>query len=91
MKTVNEAYLPFHELLRRHELLGGTREDEESLEVGGQPILTCRNYQYLLGVLLLQVTLDDWNVDGALEWFDRLASMAWSAALGAWPVIMRYN
>lgn len=82
MKAVNEAYVVFHELLRRHQVLGGVSEDGEP-RVCGEAIVACRDYQYILGVLLLQVTLDDWNVDGALEWFDRLASAAWSAARGA--------
>ena len=79
MVAVNEAFSLAHNLLREEQVAGG--DNGRGVLFGNvvEP-RDCADYRYVCGELLSLATLDDWNVDVALGWLDRLASAECSSA-----------
>ena len=87
MVAVNEAYTLLHELLVGRQQAAAEDTDaagDELAASGGSagpghlPLVeTTRDYVYVVGRLLLAATLDDWAVDEAFTWLERVTSDAW--------------
>ena len=62
MKKVNEAYSLFHELLCQSRFIvnDAAGAEQTAIELAA-PIRTAKDYRYVLGLLLLEIKLDDWR------------------------------
>ena len=79
MVLVNEAYSLFHEVLCRHQMASGV-VDETGEGFGidfDVPIKTAKDYLYVVGLLLVEIKLDEWGLDDAHYWVTMLASEEW--------------
>lgn len=87
MVWVNETYTLLHELLVGHQLATPASSDgtgDEPTIVGDMarpgplpPVETTFDYVYVISRLLLEATLDDWAVDEALAWLERITTEGW--------------
>jgi len=77
MVAVNEAFHFTHLLLRAHEIGVGPAEMGGAVTVGAAEICDCAAYRYKCGEWLFLIALDDWNVDGAFTWLERITSSSW--------------
>jgi hypothetical protein len=79
MKKVNEAYSLFHELVCQSRFVVSEAESaEQSVNEFAAPIRTAKDYVYVLGLLLLDIKLDDWALDDAHYWLCMLCSPEWA-------------
>ena len=81
MKKVNEAYSLFHELLCQSRFV--VTEAAAAVQTANEfvaPIRTAKDYAYVLGLLLLEIKLDDWALDDAHYWLSMLCSPEWADA-----------
>lgn len=77
MVAVNEAYNFTHLLLCHQEIGRGPAETDDVVSMSAAGVCDCAAYRYKCGEWLFTVELDDWNVDGAFVWLDRITSSAW--------------
>ena len=77
MVAVNEAYCFAHALLRAREMGVATPETGGVVAVGAAEIRDCAAYRYKCGEWLFLIGLDDWNVDRAFTWLERITSDPW--------------
>jgi len=92
MKKVNEAYNLFHELLcqSRFAVTEVPIADQTAGDLSA-PIRTARDYIYVLGLLLLDIKLDDWALDDAQYWLSALCSPEWMSSKYAQHERTRWN
>jgi hypothetical protein len=77
MVAVNEVFHFTHALLCEREIQDGIVESQRISAPDIPEVRNCLDYRYSCGELLFLVTLDDWNVDGALLWLERITSGPW--------------
>jgi hypothetical protein len=77
MLLVNEVFEFVHALLREREVARALGEIEGSLATGVVEVRNCLDYRYSCGELLFLAALDDWNVDTAFLWLERITSAPW--------------
>src|SRR5579859_4218607 len=77
MVAVNEAFDFTHALLREREINAGTGGTEGAVKASPVDVSDCAAYRYKCGELLFLIALDDWNVDTALVWLNRITSAPW--------------
>jgi hypothetical protein len=82
MVLVNEAYSLFHELLCQRQLAsGGGNGMDGTFGIGFDvPIRTAKDYLYVIGLLLLDIKVDEWGLDDAHYWATTLASDEWACS-----------
>lgn len=72
MLAVNEAFQFVHALLRA-EAVGVGITEEDAAETGNR-VSDCAAYRYKCGETLFLIALDDWNLDNAFAWLERITS-----------------
>ncbi|WP_437723620.1 J domain-containing protein [Sorangium sp. So ce861] len=78
MTAINTAYQIFHSLIEfATHLDDGSDDPEPYVSSRGTPIRTCRDYVYAIGALLFSVALDEWALDEAFVWLERITSKPW--------------
>ena len=77
MVAVNEAFHFVHALLRERDMGTGIAVNEDAATVGETEVRDCAAYRYKCGEMLFLVALDDWNVDTAFTWLERVSSGPW--------------
>jgi hypothetical protein len=80
MVAINEAFGLIHNLLREEQMGSDASDGPDSVIIrGSTEVRTCADYRYVCGALLFLATLDDWNVDSAWLWLNRITSDPWQA------------
>jgi hypothetical protein len=77
MVAVNEAFQFAHALLRSATVGIGPGQAVPSQSGVGNQISDCASYRYKCGELLFLVALDEWNLDTAFGWLERINSPLW--------------
>jgi hypothetical protein len=77
MLAVNEAFQFVHALLRAEAIGVGVAEVAGDQAALGNKIGDCAAYRYKCGETLFLIALDDWNLDTASAWLQRITSASW--------------
>jgi hypothetical protein len=77
MVAVNEAFHFAHALLCEREISAGMGGTQGAVTSGVVEVSDCAAYRYTCGELLFLIALDDWNVDTAFVWLERITSAPW--------------
>lgn len=77
MVAVNEAFHFAHALLREREISAGMGGTQGAVTAGVVEVSDCAAYRYTCGELLFLIALDDWNVDTAFVWLERITCAPW--------------
>ena len=77
MVAVNEAFQFAHALIRAATLGVGPGQTLPTPTDVGHRIGDCASYRYKCGELIFLVELDEWNLDTAMTWLERINSPQW--------------
>jgi hypothetical protein len=77
MVMLNDVFQFIHALLRERETIAGSGERDGLSAANAAKVRNCLDYRYSCGELLFLALLEDWDIDTAFLWLERITSAPW--------------